>query len=140
MVNPLAKARRISNSLSRPVQVLFSTLTGKVPQEHISVLWKDGLPDDPRENIENAKLASGATKMMPLEDAIMKYFKKSNEEAKNWIVKIREETAANAVLTNNQNQNDDDPNKPGPQDGTGVNPNKKGSETGFNSFSGLNNK
>ena len=141
MVNPLAKARRISNSMTRNIKVLFSALTDSVPQEHISVLWKDGLPDDPRENIENAKLASGATKMMPLEDAIMTYFKKSNEEAKTWITKIQEETKANMSLVDDGgSQDDDDPNKPGPQDGTGVNPNKKGSETGFNAFSGLNNK
>lgn len=137
MVNPLAKARRISNSLTRNVRMLFSALNTAIPYEHVSVLWEDGLPDDPRENIETAKLATGATKMMPLEDAIMQFFNKTNAEALTWIDKIREETSENMQLTQ---QAEGDPNKPGPQDGTGINPTKKGSETGLKSFSGLNNK
>ena len=43
---------------------------------------------------------------------------------------------ANSDGTNSE----DDPNKPGPQDGTGVNPMKKGSTTGLNDFHGLQNK
>lgn len=135
MVNPLAKARRISNSLTNPVKRLFSILCdGSVDVNNISVEWEDGLPDDPRENIENAKLATGATKMMPLEDAIMEYFNRSNQEAIKWIEKIRKENEIDNPQLNN-------PNKPGPQDGTGVNPQKNGSETGLNSFaSNTNNK
>lgn len=152
MVNPLAKVRRIANSLTRPVKQLLSSLTLSaevelsatetetekdeplqlpVPAKHISVFWADGLPDDPRENIENAKLASGATKMMPLEKAIMEFFGRSNEEALQWIARIQQETAMMTEQT--------DPNHPGPQDGTGVNPAKKGSTTGLNNFHGLNN-
>ena len=146
MVNPLAKARRIANSLSRPVRMLFSALSISaeveeakelelpVPFRKISVLWADGLPDDPRENVEICKLATGETKMMPLEKGIMEYFSKSNEEALQWIDKIKQQTDQQVepnVL--------EDPNKPGPQDGTGINPQKKGSDTGLNNFSGLNN-
>lgn len=180
MVNPIAKARRISNSLTRPVKNLFSIVTEgadvpdevleiikaseaetvpvttgnvapagsappqpkaekkyelPVPYRHISVFWYDGLPDDPRENIENAKLASGATKMMPLENAIMEYFGRTHEEALQWMEKIRQETLTNMLMTQQQGgQEEDDPNKPGPQDGTGVNPQKKGSDTGLQSF------
>lgn len=151
MVNPLAKARRISNALTRPVRQLFSSLSISaevedieteeaelpIPYRRISVFWADGLPDDPRENIENCKLATGATKMMPLEKGIMEYFGRSNEEALQWIDQIRAETEANMELTQ---QVESDPNHPGPQDGKGVNPAKKGSETGLNDFSGLNNK
>ena len=43
--------------------------------------------------------------------------------------------SANSGGTNS----DDDPNKPGPQDGTGVNPMRKGSTTGLNDFHGLQN-
>ena len=190
MVNPLAKVRRIANSLSRPVRQLFSvlsttaevdesefespespesiplghTITGEpigvqpntqsapvsnvdkplvlpIPYRKISVFWADGLPDDPRENIENCKLATGATKMMPLEKGIMEFFGRSNEEALQWIDQIHKESLENMEVTNpQQTEEDDDPNKPGPQDGTGVNPSKKGSDTGLKNFHGLNNK
>lgn len=128
MVNPLAKARRIANALTRPVRQLFASLSKQLQYENISVLWSDGLPDDPRENIENAKLASGATQMMPLEKAIMEYFNRSNDEAKQWIQMIldeRELLRPDAI---------EDPNHPGPQDGTGINSSAKGSVTGLNNF------
>lgn len=141
MVNPLAKARRISNALTRPVRQLFSSLSATaegaeeaIPYRTISVLWADGLPDDPRENIENCKLATGATKMMPLEKGIMEFFGRSNEEAKQWLDMISKETQAE------QASEEDDPNHAGPQDGTGVNPSKKGSITGLNDFHGTQNK
>lgn len=182
MVNPLAKVRRIANSLSRPVRQLFSvlsttaevdesefespeseplgfTLAGEplgvqpkpeekplvlpIPYRKISVFWADGLPDDPRENIENCKLATGATKMMPLETGIMEFFGRSNEEALQWIARIRKETEENMLATTppaTGEDKEDDPNKPGPQDGTGVNPSKKGSDTGLKSFHSPTNK
>lgn len=163
MVNPLAKVRRIANSLTRPVRQLFSVLSNTaevdesefespessplvlpIPYRKISVFWADGLPDDPRENIENCKLATGATKMMPLEKGIMEYFGRSNEEALQWISSIRKETEESMLSqetpSDDDDDDDDDPNKPGPQDGTGVNPNKKGSDTGLKSFHSPTNK
>lgn len=138
MVNPLAKARRVSNSLSRSVRMLFSSLSAHanvseeatlpIPYRKISVLWSDGLPDDPRENAETCKLATGATQMMPLEKGIMEFFGRSNEEAKQWIEMI---LAERALL---QPDAVEDPNHPGPQDGTGVNSSAKGSVTGLNNF------
>ena len=175
MVNPLAKARRIANSMTLPVRKLFSSLSVSaevdekmfdhpedtanpegteqitthpvqpkplqlpIPYRKISVFWADGLPDDPRENIENCKLASGETKMMPLEKAIMEFFGRSQEEALNWIEKIHAETKINQDVTSHGTGSEDDPNKPGPQDGTGVNPARKGSTTGLNDFHGLQN-
>ena len=175
MVNPLAKARRIANSMTLSVRKLFSSLSVSaevdeemfdhpggtppvegadptttppvqpkplqlpIPYRKISVFWADGLPDDPRENIENCKLASGETKMMPLEKAIMEFFGRSQEEALNWIEKIHEETKTNQDVTSYGIDSEDDPNKPGPQDGTGVNPARKGSTTGLNDFHGLQN-
>lgn len=179
MVNPLAKVRRIANSLTRPVRQLFSVLSNTaevdetefdcpdntaqapvdpaaqpnaqsavvaplilpIPYRKISVFWADGLPDDPRENIENCKLATGATKMMPLEKGIMEFFGRSNEEALQWIESIHKESEENmAVAQQPAEEKEDDPNKPGPQDGTGVNPTKKGSETGLKSFHSPTNK
>ena len=135
MVNPLAKARRISNSLTNPVRRLLSGIADGVQFDEISVYWSDGLPDDPRENIENAKLATGETRMMPLKTAIREFFKRSDKEADEWIKAIDEEKLkAQATF-----QNPSDPNHPGPQDGTGVNPQKKGSETGLNNFHGTQN-
>ena len=81
MVNPLAKARRISNSLTNPVRRLLSGISDGVKFEQVSVYWSDGLPDDPRENIENAKLATGETRMMPLKTAIREFFNRSDKEA-----------------------------------------------------------
>ena len=111
-----------------------------IPYRKISVFWADGLPDDPRENIENCKLATGTTKMMPLEKGIMEFFGRSNEEALQWINQIHKESLENMDVTASQSSDKEDPNKPGPQDGTGVNPAKKGSETGLTNFHGLNNK
>lgn len=145
MASPLAKVRRTANSLTVPVRKLFSSLSATaevteeeekvnlpIPYRRISVFWSDGLPDDPRENAEIAKLASGEEHMMPLEIAIMEYFGRSNEEAREWIKMLEAEAA--------KRQEDAVVNHPGPQDGTGVNPNEKGSETGLNSFHGLNNQ
>lgn len=128
MVNPLAKARRISNSLTKPVRILFSTLCEGIDSKSISVFWADGLPEDPRENIENCKLATGEEHLMPLENGIMEYLGRSNAEAIAWVQSIRKlqaEKQASAMGATNH---------PGPQDGTGVNPAKKGSETGLTNF------
>lgn len=164
MANPLAKVRRIANSLSTPVRKLFSSLSisaeveaedlkvGEadtkskplvlpIPYRRISVFWSDGLPDDPRENVEIAKLASGEERMMPLEFAIMEYFGRSNEEAREWIKMLEDEAMRRNAIQNNGSDEDEESevNHSGPQDGTGVNPRKKGSTTGLNSFHGLNN-
>lgn len=137
MANPLAKARRISNSLTRSVRVLFDALSDDLAFEDISVFWSDGLPNDPRENVEIVKMATGEAQMMPLETAIVEYFGRTSAEAAEWIRRIHEEQAAKTAAGINI---DEDVNKPGPQDGTGINPQKRGSETGLNSFNGLNNK
>lgn len=141
MANPLAKARRISNSLTLPTRRLFEALSSgsekTVPYREISVLWADGLPDDPRENVEICKLATGATRMMPLERGIMEYFGRSNEEAKQWLEMLQSETEIWQIASDSTEEGD--PNHPGPQDGTGVDSTSKGSQTGLNNFHGLNN-
>lgn len=132
MVNPLAKARRISNALTNPVRRLLSALSENVDFAGISVFWSDGLPDDPRENIENAKLATGKEQMMPLKVAIREFFNRSDKEADEWLKALEEDRLKQQTV--------EDPNHPGPQDGTGVNPSEKGSETGLKNFHGLNNE
>lgn len=159
MVNPLAKARRVTNSLTDPIRKMLSVLCSnmpdideetsepgkgtdtKLPFGHISIQWKDGLPDDPRENLEMAKLASGETKMLPLEEVLMAYLGKSQAEATQLAQRLRELALQSATATNqNPGGQVTDPNKPGPQDGTGVNPAKKGSKTGVSNFQSENNK
>lgn len=151
MAGPLAKARRVANSLSLPVRELFATLSRgaaidgesditEIEYKKISVLWSDGLPDDPRENIEIAKLATGETKLMPLEEALMEYFNKSNEEALDWVDRLRVQAEEAAERLLKQQQGTVDPNKPGPQNGTGVNPTKKGSTTGLQNPAGQQNR
>ena len=112
-----------------------------LPYGHISIQWKDGLPDDPREGLEMAKLASGEQKMLPLEEALMAYLGKSQAEATQLTEKLRElaEEAMQRQLEL-ESARDNDPNKSGPQDGTGVNPRKKGSKTGLKNFRSENNK
>ena len=135
MVGPLAKARRIANALTLPVKRLLGALCSpNVPPQNISIEWFDGLPDDPRENIEMAKLATGTEKLMPLVDALMEYFGKSNKEATEWAKQIYKE------LEFEKNFGFSATNKPGPQDGTGINPQKKGSETGLNNPAGQQNR
>lgn len=135
MAGPLAKARRVSNSLTRSVKHLISSLAGVEDVNKVSVFWYDGLPDDPKENIENAKLATGKEQMMPLKVAIREFFNRSAKEADEWI-KALDEDKLKMIQMDKPNE---DPNHPGPQDGTGVNPTKNGSSTGMQSFSGLNN-
>lgn len=139
MVNPLAKARRIANALTNPVRRLLSDLAESVKFEHVSVYWSDGLPDDPRENIENAKLATGKEQMMPLKVAIREFFKRSDKEAAEWIKAIDEDKLKTQQMMMQPKTEGEDPNHPGPQDGTGVNPTKNGSTTGLTSFHGTQN-
>lgn len=134
LVNPLAKARRTANALTLGVRKLFGLMSG-VDYKNISVFWEDGLPDDPRENIENAILASGANAVMPLKNTIMEYFGRSANEADEWIKaldeqrqKQLEEQTELAVAT------DTGVNHPGP--GGKVNTAAKGSTTGVNQFHG----
>ena len=90
-----------------------------------------------------AKLASGETKMLPLEEALKAYLGKSQAEATQLTEKLRKlaEEATQRQLELEASRNDgDDPNKSGPQDGTGVNPRKKGSKTGLINFRSENNK
>jgi len=95
MVTPLDKARRISNALTRQTRRLVSILTSigyekKLEIKEITISWKDGIPDDPREEIENAKLACGENTLMPLKEAIMRFLKISSAEADEWITRIDE--------------------------------------------------
>lgn len=143
MVNPLAKARRISNSLTAAVKIIFSVIGSNLPdidketaepgesedtllpRGHVSVQWSDGLPNDPREQIEMCKLATGETKMVTLEDGLISYYRKSPEEA----TRIAETLRNQAAEAMQRQQELVVANKPGPQDGTGVNPQKKGGKT-----------
>ena len=149
MVNPLAKVRRISNNLSKPVKELFVTLVSKgydtaVEFKDLSVKWKDGLPNDPREQTELIKLLTGESTIMPLQNALIQYMNLSPAETKSWIEKIAEakskqpepedpdapETGVDGEVSPSASDLDiksgeGDPKGPGSK--TGVNPRKKGS-------------
>lgn len=156
MVNPLAKARRVSNSLTKPVRQLYAMIgsglpeidesTGEpgsgedtpLPYSHISVQWKDGLPDDPREQIENCKLATGEERLIPLEQGLMLYFNRSEADAKN-IVELVRKSQEEAMERNAKFSQQTEPvNTPGPQNGKGVNPQRKGGKV--KNFQSENNK
>ena len=72
---------------------------------------------------------------MPLRVAIREFFSRSDKEADEWLKALEEDRLKTAKM----NQPPEDPNHPGPQDGTGVNPSAKGSEMGLNNFHGLQN-
>ena len=103
LTNPLSKARRVSNTLTLPTKRLLESLSelgySRLDATSLSITWKDGLPDDPRETIEIAKLATGVNQVMPLEDAIIEYLGKTPETAAKWIKQIADEVAARAQLT-----------------------------------------
>lgn len=168
LVNPLAKARRVSNSLTTPIRKLFSIIGSNLPEiddktaepskgvdtplpfGHISIDWKDGLPNDPNEQVNMCKLASGEISLMPLEAALMQYMDKSQAEANELVrlvrvaedEKLEKERALSVATASSATQPavpPKDPNHAGPQDGTGVNPTKK-SKTGVSHFQAENNK
>ena len=154
MVNPLAKARRIANSLTKPVRMLFANMSqmgySPIEAKEISVEWADGLPDDPRENIELVKLATGEKAVMPLETAIVEYLMRTNKEAKSWLKLIDERAAAKVKeqqLAMQQNGQTGQGLGAGAGSGKpGVDPtvngadNKKGSKTGLKNPSSPKNK
>lgn len=94
MVNPLAKVRRISNNLTKPVTELLADISERgydevLDRKKISIIWKDGLPDDPREQAELVKLLTGESKIMPLVKALEQHFNLSHDEAVKWVDMIQ---------------------------------------------------
>lgn len=136
MVNPIVKARRMSNGMIIPTKKLLSTLLKinetELNTSKISIVWKDGLPNDPRENAEIARLTSGATSVMPLEEAIKEYFEKTPEEAERWVELILKDQKIFAEIRGKGS-------KPIGNKDSRVNPDKKGSESGLSNFEGVNN-
>jgi hypothetical protein len=121
MVNPLVKARRIANQMTTPVKRLIASISelgydAKIEWNTISIVWKDGLVNDPRELAEQAKLVTGAKQVMPMLEAIQEYFEKTPEEAKRWYDAILKDQGEMA---------------PDPEPGNGVDPRKKGSKDGM---------
>ena len=144
MVNPLAKVRRISNNMTKPVKELFVSLSTSgfdkaLEFKDISVSWKDGLPNDPREQTELIKLLTGESKIMPLQDALETYMNLSPSEARRWIASLATTSGEENNSTNDSNRtssvDEEEPSgspslegeSTGPGSKTGVNPRKKGS-------------
>jgi len=91
------------------------------------VSWADGLPNDPREQFELVKIATGKDNIMPLEIALVEHLGRTPDEAKQWAETIAALEALGQAAQQNQNQ------KPGPPD-DGTAPQNKGSEHGLNNF------
>jgi len=126
MVNPLAKVRRISNNLTKPVTILFADISERgydvvLDRKNISVVWKDGLPNDPREQAELIKLLTGESKIMPIVKALEQHLNLSHEEALKWVEMLQKVTEPDT------SEEDEDAEAKGPGSKTGVNPMKKGS-------------
>lgn len=130
MVNPLAKVRRISNNLTKPVTILFADISERgydevLDRKNISVVWKDGLPNDPREQAELIKLLTGEAKIMPLVKALEQHLNLSHEEALKWVEMLKKVTEPEEP--EDENSEDEEVGDKGPGSKTGVNPMKKGS-------------
>lgn len=140
MAAPLITVRRLTNVLTYPVKQLLSDVTsiGRefIPAEQISIEWNDGLPTDPREDAELALLLTGATSLMPVDEAIQEYLHKTVAEAQEWrkqILKDQEDFSAVKAQFNTPTPNT------GNKNGSNVSSNKKGSDQGLSDFHGINN-
>lgn len=151
MAAPLITVRRLTNVLTHPVIKLLHDVTtigrDTIPEDQISLEWNDGLPSDPREDAEMAKLLTGADSLMPIEEAIVEYLHKTTKEAAAWrkqLLKDAEDFGAVQSDSNLEGSNNPNANPEGDPKGNTkkpeVNPQKKGSQTGLNNFHGLNNK
>jgi hypothetical protein len=101
----------------------------------LSVQWKDGLPNDPREIAELVRLLTGATQIETLENALQTYYDKSAEDAKKIIEGILAEKQKNMSLLNPPGEAEPDPDEGGMPSRA-----RKGSDTGLNDFSGIRNR
>lgn len=151
MVAPLVTVRRITNILTYPVKHLLHEVTTvnrvEIPEDQISIEWNDGLPTDPREDAELAKLLTGVDQLMPIEEAITEYLHKSVNEAQAWrrsILQDQKDFGTTKNDSNREGSNNPNANPVGDPSGNTrnpkVNPNKKGSTQGVSDFHGLNNK
>ena len=145
MAAPLITVRRLTNVLTYPVRQLLHEVTtigrDTIPADQISIEWNDGLPTDPREDVEMAKLLTGVDQLMPVEEAITEYLHKTVKEAQEWrkqILADQEEFTAVQSTNSDSSVNDADPE--GATRNPEVNPQKKGSTQGLANFHGLNNK
>ena len=131
MANPLSKARRISNLLTSPTKALIEKVSSLgytgVNRKDISIVWKDGLPSDPREVVDLAKAATGEPHLMPLKTAIIEYFERTEAQADEWIDKLDEQVKKSMELTMSNTEQEPD----GSYKATGSTQ-SKGSMTGLN--------
>lgn len=152
MAAPLITVRRITNVLTYPVRTLLHYMSkiGReaIPAEQISIEWNDGLPTDPREDAELAKLLTGVEQLMPVEEAITEFLHKSVAEAQEWRTKILKDQEDFAESTSNgssfEGSNNPNANPEGDPSGNTrnpkVDPRRRGSQTSVSNFHGVNNK
>ena len=92
MISPLAKAKRIVNvydSVLKNMISLAAEIYGvHIEPEEISIAWRDGLPNDPREDAEIMNIRTGGKATMSRRTAIAKYDEKSDEDVDNEIAQI----------------------------------------------------
>ena len=84
MISPLAKAKRIVNvydSVLKNMISLAAEIYGvHIEPEEISIAWRDGLPNDPREDAEIMNIRTGGKATMSRRTAIAKYDEKSDKD------------------------------------------------------------
>lgn len=159
MAAPLITVRRLTNVLTYPVKRLLHAMTvagsgrEEIPVKDISIEWNDGLPTDPREDAELAKLLTGRENLMPVAEAIVEYLHKTPAEAQRWREQILKDSEdfnpqvtegnSDSTVTGGQPKANGRNPEGDPEGNTkqpDVNPNKKGSTQGLSNFHGVNNK
>ena len=92
MISPLAKAKRIVNVYDPIVKNIISLAAEiydtHIEPEEISIAWRDGLPNDPKEDAEIMNIRTGGKATMSRRTAIAKYDEKSDEDVDNEIAQI----------------------------------------------------
>ncbi|AYH40721.1 hypothetical protein A5N82_13445 [Christensenella minuta] len=98
MTSPLIKARRVAGintqTLKRVVRLVAMANNMKIDTKDIAAAWKDGLPDDRRENAEILAMATGNKPFMSQTTAVKEWGDLDDEAAQEEIDRIETEEAA----------------------------------------------
>ncbi|HPY89047.1 MAG TPA: phage portal protein, partial [Spirochaetota bacterium] len=133
MISPLAKAKRIKNRMDPKLKKAF-TLASElgdttIKNEDISIVWADGLPNDPKEDAEIMAIRTGQKPTMSISRALKQFDGMSNRSIQEEKDLILEDDSSEPTNTPNfdDTQFNQDPTKTDPnQDpNKNIDPNKE---------------
>ncbi len=95
MMSPLAKAARVSNSYDSAIKRLLSDCMNDLGEpilpEDISIIWNDGLPQDPMEDAQIISMRTGSKATLSQWSAIQRLDNMSNDDTNTELEMIRED-------------------------------------------------